>query len=101
MRKTLASFKFFFFQPLTSFLNQKSLSLYMKKYAWKNVETEDLWSVLSEESGINITSLMECWTKQKGHPVVYVNCKDNLLEFKQVLTLLDKLKLHLQISFCL
>ncbi|KAH9713478.1 Aminopeptidase M1 [Citrus sinensis] len=62
---------------------QKSLSLYMKKYAWKNVETEDLWSVLSEESGINITSLMECWTKQKGHPVVYVNCKDNLLEFKQ------------------
>ncbi|KAH9665065.1 Aminopeptidase M1 [Citrus sinensis] len=61
----------------------KSLSLYMKKYAWKNVKTEDLWSVLSEESGINITSLMECWTKQKGHPVVYVNCKDNLLEFKQ------------------
>ncbi|KAK9228803.1 hypothetical protein WN944_021759 [Citrus x changshan-huyou] len=61
----------------------KSLSLYMKKYAWKNVKTEDLWSVLSEESGINITSLMECWTKQKGHPVVYVNCEDNLLEFKQ------------------
>lgn len=55
----------------------------MKKYAWKNVKTEDLWSVLSEESGVNVTSLMECWTKQKGHPVVYVNCKDNLLEFEQ------------------
>lgn len=66
------------------FLNQKSLSSYMKKYAFKNAKTEDLWKVLSEESGVNINSMMECWTKQKGHPVIYAHCKDHVLEFEQV-----------------
>ncbi|TXG68447.1 hypothetical protein EZV62_003382 [Acer yangbiense] len=62
---------------------QKSLSSYIKKYSWKNVKTEDLWRVISEESGVNINSLMDCWTKQKGYPVIYVKSKDHILEFEQ------------------
>ncbi|XP_031251964.1 aminopeptidase M1-like isoform X1 [Pistacia vera] len=62
---------------------QKSLSSYMKKYAWKNAKTEDLWRVISEESGVNINSMMDCWTKQKGYPVIYVKSKDQVLEFEQ------------------
>ncbi|KAI9161526.1 hypothetical protein LWI28_018315 [Acer negundo] len=62
---------------------QKSLSSYIKKYSWKNAKTEDLWRVISEESGVNINSLMDCWTKQKGYPVIYVKSKDHILEFEQ------------------
>uniref|UniRef100_A0A2C9UXB4 Alpha-aminoacylpeptide hydrolase n=1 Tax=Manihot esculenta TaxID=3983 RepID=A0A2C9UXB4_MANES len=31
---------------------QKSLSSYMKKYGWGKARTEDLWSLISEESGV-------------------------------------------------
>ncbi|XVF25182.1 hypothetical protein REPUB_Repub13aG0191300 [Reevesia pubescens] len=62
---------------------QKSLSLYMKRYAWKNARTEDLWSVFSEVSGIQVNSMMDSWTKQKGYPVISVKSKDHILEFEQ------------------
>ncbi|TXG68455.1 hypothetical protein EZV62_003390 [Acer yangbiense] len=62
---------------------QKPLSSYIKKYSWKNAKTEDLWRVISEESGVNINSLMNCWTKRKGYPVIYVKSKDHILEFEQ------------------
>ncbi|EOY27183.1 Aminopeptidase M1, putative [Theobroma cacao] len=62
---------------------QKSLGLYIKRYAWNNARTEDLWNVLSEESGIQVNSMMDSWTKQKGYPVVSVKYKDRILEFGQ------------------
>ncbi|OMO66173.1 Peptidase M1, alanine aminopeptidase/leukotriene A4 hydrolase [Corchorus olitorius] len=62
---------------------QKSLSLYMKRYAWSNAKTEDLWSVLSEVSGIQVNSMMDSWTKQKGYPVISVKSKEQFLEFEQ------------------
>lgn len=66
-----------------------SLSSYMKKYAWKNAKTEDLWRVISEECGVNINSMMDCWTKQKGYPVIHVKSKDQVLEFEQVVELIN------------
>ncbi|GMY34655.1 aminopeptidase M1-like isoform X1 [Fagus crenata] len=65
------------------YLHWKSLSSYMKSYAGKNVKTDDLWCVLSEESGLQIDSMMADWTKKKGYPVVSVKSKDNILEFEQ------------------
>ncbi|GMQ08224.1 hypothetical protein CsSME_00052052 [Camellia sinensis var. sinensis] len=62
---------------------QKSLSSYMKKYACKNTKTEDLWSVLSEESGIQVNTMMDTWTKKKGYPVISVKLEDFNLEFEQ------------------
>ncbi|XP_022715192.1 aminopeptidase M1-like isoform X2 [Durio zibethinus] len=62
---------------------QKSLNLYMKRHAWNNARTEDLWSVLSEVSGIQVNSMMDSWTKQKGYPVISVKSKDCILEFEQ------------------
>ena len=56
----------------------------MKKYACKNVRTEDLWSVLSDESGVEVNKLMDLWTKQTGYPVIHVKSEDNTLEFEQV-----------------
>ncbi|GLT60800.1 hypothetical protein SLA2020_335500 [Shorea laevis] len=63
---------------------QKSLSSYIRRYAGKNTKTEDLWSILSEESGVQVNSMMDAWTKQKGYPVISVKSKDNILEFEQL-----------------
>lgn len=77
---------------MTSYLKQKSLSLYIKRYAGKNAKTEDLWCVLSEESGLQINSMMDDWTKKNGYPVISVKSKDDILEFEQVLLLINKQK---------
>ncbi|XP_040370036.1 aminopeptidase M1 isoform X4 [Rosa chinensis] len=62
---------------------QKSLSSYIKRYSEKNAKTEDLWSVLSEESGLKISEMMDDWTKKQGYPVISVTAKDHILEFEQ------------------
>ncbi|KAI7735793.1 hypothetical protein M8C21_000555, partial [Ambrosia artemisiifolia] len=54
-----------------------------QKYACKNAKTEDLWSVLSEESGVEVNKLMDIWTKQTGYPVIYVKLEDCTLHFEQ------------------
>lgn len=56
----------------------------MKKYAFANAKTEDLWNVLTEVSGVEVNTIMEIWTKQKGYPVISVELKDRVLKFEQV-----------------
>ncbi|PGH30025.1 aminopeptidase 2 [[Emmonsia] crescens] len=47
---------------------------YIKKHAYKNTETADLWAALSEASGGKpIESVMDIWTKNVGFPVVAVS----------------------------
>lgn len=62
---------------------QKGLMAYIKKYAYKNASTEDLWLSLSEQSGEPVRELMDSWTKQKGYPVLAVTIKGSELEVKQ------------------
>ncbi|KAK4388721.1 Aminopeptidase M1 [Sesamum angolense] len=62
---------------------QRALASYIKRHACSNAKTEDLWSVLQEESGEPVNKLMNSWTKQKGYPVVSVKVKDQTLEFEQ------------------
>lgn len=70
---------------MTTSFNQRALAKYIKRYACSNAKTEDLWSVLQEESGEPVNQLMDSWTKQKGYPVVSVTLKDQKLEFEQVI----------------
>ncbi|KAK4269134.1 hypothetical protein QN277_022328 [Acacia crassicarpa] len=62
---------------------QKSLSTYIRKYQGQNAGTEDLWTVLSEESSVQVNSMMNTWTKKTGYPVINVKLEDNILELKQ------------------
>ncbi|KAG8657217.1 aminopeptidase M1 isoform X2 [Manihot esculenta] len=62
---------------------QSSLASYIKKYAYSNAKTEDLWTVLEEGSGEPVNKLMNSWTRQKGYPVVSLKLKDQKLEFEQ------------------
>lgn len=62
---------------------QKGLMAYIKKYAYKNASTEDLWLSLSDASGEPVRELMDSWTKQKGYPVLVVTLKGSSLEIEQ------------------
>ncbi|KAI6679923.1 hypothetical protein NL676_033804 [Syzygium grande] len=62
---------------------QRSLASYIKRHAWSNAKTEDLWAALEEGSGEPVNKLMNSWTKQKGYPVVSIKLKDDKLEFEQ------------------
>jgi aminopeptidase N len=48
------------------------LRRYIKKFAYSNAETLDLWSALSDASGQKINEIMDTWTKQMGFPLVTV-----------------------------
>ena len=52
---------------------QSGLTLYMKKYAYKNTETLDLWQCWEEVSGgMPIADMMKSWTEQMGYPVLTI-----------------------------
>lgn len=54
---------------------RKGMAIYLKRYAYKNASTEDLWKALSESSNKNVEEIMSTWTKQKGYPVINVSVK--------------------------
>ncbi|KAF9169052.1 Aminopeptidase 2 mitochondrial [Mortierella sp. AD011] len=63
----------------------EGIRIYMKKHAYKNTSTEDLWAALSEASGTDVGQFMNAWIKQVGYPVVDVEESDDAstLTFKQ------------------
>ena len=44
----------------------------MKKHAYGNTETNDLWQAWSEVSGMDIAKLMNAWTTRMGYPYLSV-----------------------------
>ncbi|KAL8843539.1 MAG: hypothetical protein Q9170_000043 [Blastenia crenularia] len=46
---------------------------YLKKHAYGNTRTEDLWAALSDASAKPVEKIMDIWTKNVGYPVVTVN----------------------------
>ncbi|KAI9865875.1 MAG: Aminopeptidase 2 mitochondrial [Trichoglossum hirsutum] len=45
---------------------------YLKKHAYGNTQTSDLWAALSDASGKDVEKVMRIWTKNVGYPVVSV-----------------------------
>lgn len=50
---------------------------YLKKHAYGNTQTGDLWAALGEASGKPVEKVMDIWTKNVGYPVVSVTENDN------------------------
>ncbi|KAL4804225.1 peptidase family M1-domain-containing protein [Aspergillus unguis] len=46
---------------------------YIKKHAYGNTQTGDLWSALAKASGKPVEEVMDIWTKNVGFPVVAVS----------------------------
>ncbi len=45
---------------------------YLKKHAFGNTQTRDLWAALADASGKDVETVMDIWTKNVGYPVVTV-----------------------------
>ena len=58
---------------------------YIKKHAYGNTTTEDLWAALSDASGKDVVHVADVWTKNVGYPVVSVteDAKDSSIHVKQ------------------
>jgi aminopeptidase N len=50
----------------------QGVSNYLKKRAYGNATTEDLWDALSEASNVPVNENMEIWIKHVGYPVLTV-----------------------------
>jgi aminopeptidase 2 len=56
---------------------------YLKKHAFGNTETGDLWAALSDASGKDVGKVMDIWTKKVGFPVVTVTEGTDSIHLKQ------------------
>ncbi|KAK9455905.1 peptidase family M1-domain-containing protein [Dipodascopsis uninucleata] len=61
----------------------KGVSNYLKKHAYGNATTKDLWTALSQESGIDVISIMENWITKIGFPVITVTETDSEVSIRQ------------------
>jgi aminopeptidase 2 len=60
------------------------LRVYLNKYQYKNATTQDLWDVLADVSGKDVSLMMESWTRIQGYPIVSLERRDsNLLLLEQ------------------
>lgn len=55
----------------------KGVSNYLKKYAYANATSNNLWSALSDVSGKEINKILSTWTLKIGFPLVTVIEKEN------------------------
>ncbi|HSX40656.1 MAG TPA: M1 family metallopeptidase [Candidatus Saccharimonadales bacterium] len=56
---------------------------YLKTFAYKNAQTQDLWSAFEKVSKKPVGKIMKHWTAKPGHPVVRVSQKGESLELSQ------------------
>ncbi len=52
------------------------LGYYLKKHAYGNTDTVDLWAALEEASEKPVREFMEAWTTQPGFPIVSLNVNE-------------------------
>lgn len=59
------------------------LRLYLKRHAYGNTDTVDLWTALEEVSKKPVKDFMSAWTSQSGYPIVHATIGTDKLELKQ------------------
>ncbi|KAF8776973.1 Glutamyl aminopeptidase like protein [Argiope bruennichi] len=66
---------------------KKGLSTYLNKYRFKNARTEDLWDAFTQvsltTSHLNVSKILDTWTRQKGYPLLTVTLKHRIVRIKQ------------------
>ncbi|WFD34664.1 Aminopeptidase 2 mitochondrial [Malassezia cuniculi] len=50
----------------------RGVSIYLKRHLYGNATTRDLWSALSEASGVDVPAIMDNWVLRQGFPVLTV-----------------------------
>ncbi|MGZ8496911.1 MAG: M1 family metallopeptidase [Candidatus Binatia bacterium] len=59
------------------------IRLYLKKHAYANAETTDLWDALEESTQQPVRALMDSWIFQPGYPLVSVETSGRTLRLSQ------------------
>jgi puromycin-sensitive aminopeptidase len=59
------------------------LRVYLKRHAYGNTDTVDLWQAWEEVSGKPVKQFMSAWTCQSGYPIVTANLGDDKPSLKQ------------------
>lgn len=62
---------------------RNGLRHYLKKHAYGNTDTVDLWASLEEVSGQPVRSFMHAWTAQSGFPIVKANIDGDSITIDQ------------------
>ncbi|MGH7246138.1 MAG: M1 family metallopeptidase, partial [Candidatus Levyibacteriota bacterium] len=74
-------------QMLAAFLGEKDfrdgLRKYLKKHAYQNAQTEDLWHAFETVSKKPVKKIMSNWTKKAGYPLVTVKLAGTNLSLSQ------------------
>ncbi|KAF7887067.1 uncharacterized protein EAF02_003714 [Botrytis sinoallii] len=61
----------------------KGVSDYLKAHAYGNATTQDLWSALSEASGLDVKAIIDPWITKIGYPVLTVEEEPGQISIKQ------------------
>ncbi len=59
------------------------LRVYLKKHAYSNTDTVDLWNALESVSKSPVTKFMESWTSLSGYPILTSTLKNGELTISQ------------------
>ena len=82
-------------QMLATYLGQENfrdgLRHYLKKFAYGNTDTNDLWESLELVSGKPVQAFMNKWVSIAGFPVVKADVKDGSVSLRQEQFLLNPL----------
>lgn len=62
---------------------REGIRLYMKRHAWSNTTTEDLWTALEDASGEPVRAIASGWTRESGFPVITATQAHDQLHLKQ------------------
>lgn len=52
---------------------QRAIRKYVKTYAWSNATEKDLWAIVSDESGIDVSGIADDFLNQPGFAVILVD----------------------------
>lgn len=61
----------------------KGVSNYLKAHAYGNATTQDLWSALSEASGLDVKAIIDPWITKMGYPVLTIAEGSEEIKVKQ------------------
>jgi aminopeptidase N len=68
---------------LTPAIFQEGLRHYLKRHAYGNTDTVDLWQALEEVSGKPVSNFMHIWTSKPGFPLIKVDVGKDSLKLRQ------------------
>ncbi|MGB9002200.1 MAG: M1 family metallopeptidase [Nitrosotalea sp.] len=68
---------------------QKGMHSYLKKHAYSNATTEDLWNSLGAASRKPVRQLMNTWVRQIGYPIIEATAVDSKIKLSQKRFLLE------------